>query len=423
MVVTAPAGKAAFAALYERYEHRAYNLAYRITGSEADAEDATQAAFLRTMRRLPELEGGEAAVGPHLFTATLNACHDLLEQRQPAQSGEAMPAPNDDVGDANMRLPERQREALAMRELGELSYEEIAAGMEMTPESVAKLISRARLNLSGDLHGTALAVATAPSPECERALPLIAAREDGQLAAGSDDEIWLDTHLAGCERCELSVEAMRKAATSYREWAPIAVLPWLREETMSKAAALDDVEWSDESGGGSPSRRRRATAAAGLSALLLGGVLATVLVAGKPPSLPDQPVADTHPAVAKPKPQTGRRGKSPAGGEAAHAPTAPQATTASSTSSPAPLTEAGEGTPSEPGPAPADHQAASGLQPKQTTGARKPKPAPSPPSQPTAATASPTTTQPTAQPPVEEAAPEHPSKGRGPPDGVPPGRP
>ena len=53
---------AAFAALYERYEQRAFNLAYRITGSEADAADATQQAFLRTtMRELPKLRDGEPA--------------------------------------------------------------------------------------------------------------------------------------------------------------------------------------------------------------------------------------------------------------------------------------------------------------------------------------------------------------------------
>src|SRR4051812_133613 len=32
----------AFATLYERYESRAYNLAYRVTGSAEDAADATQ---------------------------------------------------------------------------------------------------------------------------------------------------------------------------------------------------------------------------------------------------------------------------------------------------------------------------------------------------------------------------------------------
>lgn len=45
----------AFATLYERYARRAYNLALRLSGSEDDAADAVQEAFVKVMRRLPEL--------------------------------------------------------------------------------------------------------------------------------------------------------------------------------------------------------------------------------------------------------------------------------------------------------------------------------------------------------------------------------
>ena len=46
---------AAFAALYDRHERRAYNLCYRITGSADDAADATQETFLKVLERLPSL--------------------------------------------------------------------------------------------------------------------------------------------------------------------------------------------------------------------------------------------------------------------------------------------------------------------------------------------------------------------------------
>ena len=42
----------AFAELYGRYEKRAYNLCLRILGSEDEAADATQDAFVNVLRRL-----------------------------------------------------------------------------------------------------------------------------------------------------------------------------------------------------------------------------------------------------------------------------------------------------------------------------------------------------------------------------------
>jgi RNA polymerase sigma factor (sigma-70 family) len=431
----------AFAVLYERYERRAYNLAYRITSSEPDAADATQEAFLRMMR-LPKPQDGEPAFGSCLFTATCHACHDLMEKRQPAQPSEAKPdTQQEGVLEANTRLPERQREALALRELEELSHDEIAATMEMPSHSVAELISRARINLSDDLHGTALAAVAAPSPECERALPLIAAREDWQLEAGSGDDAWLDAHLSGCERCRLGVEAMREAGASYRAWAPIAVLPWLLEETMAKAAALAGVDWSEEIAGatafradsqstagmppgyptapggeGRSTRWRRATVAAGLATLLLGGALATLLVAGGPSTVPDRPVGETHPTNPSPK----RQKESRRAGGTADTATAPQTVTAPSSGSPI---DAGRGAPTEPASSPTDHPGASGHQPQQTTAAPNPKPTPSPPSQPASPPASTAEAQPPTLPLTEEPVPELPLKGRGPPVGVPPGRP
>jgi RNA polymerase sigma-70 factor, ECF subfamily len=437
----------AFAALYGRYEQRAYNLAYRITGSEPDAADATEEAFLATTMRRPPEQDGEAAFGSRLLTATRNACYDLMEKRQPAQPSEETPETRPkEVRDANTRLPARQREALALRELEELSYDEIAATMEMHPDSVAKLIYRARLNLSDELHGTALAAIAAPSPECERALPLIAAREDGQLEAGSDDDAWLDAHLTHCERCGLGIEAMKEAGASYRAWAPIAALPWMLEETMTKAAALAGADWSEETaeetasrtdpqpaagmppayptsrgGGGWSSRRRRAIAAAGLAALLLGVGTATALVGGEPSPIAPELVADAHSTGSPPGSKDNSKQKErPGPGKTAPAEAAHQATTIVSS---LPPIEAGGGGPSEPAAAPVDHQGVSGLEPPQATGSPKPKPTPTTPTQPASAPAPPAETQAPAPAPVEEPAPEHPGKGKGPPPGVPKGGP
>ncbi|HEX7060203.1 MAG TPA: sigma-70 family RNA polymerase sigma factor [Solirubrobacterales bacterium] len=432
LVRSAAAGDgSAFATLYRRYESRAYNLAYRITGSEPDAADATQEAFLRAMRRLPTLEDPESAFGLCLFAATLNACHGLMEERRSTQPGDARPEAQlrrEEVRDASMRLSEHQREALALCELEGLSYEGVAAIMETSRNAVAQHIYRGRINLYEEMRGTVLATAATPSPECDRALPLIAARQDGQLEDGSDDDAWLTGHLTSCERCGRGVEVMRQAAAFYRAWAPPPAVPWLFEETMAKASALADADWGDEIAeataprtGTRLSRRRRAIVAAGLAALLAGVGIAAALAGTGPSSIPDRPTAVAHLVGGVPAPTPRKREKRR--GLPKHPRTKPVSqpplTVAAS-----PLEQVAASTP-PPSPS-ASHQGASGVQPPQAI-STPPKPKPkqtstqNTSSQPVAAQVPPPTTQPPTASSTEGTLPEHPGKGRGPPGGVPPG--
>jgi DNA-directed RNA polymerase specialized sigma24 family protein len=258
------------ARLHERYEQRALDLAHRIVGSKADAADAVREAFLDLTREPPSPTDDEATLASRLLAETRNACHALIQRRPGERAWEPDGNGEDrEIGEANMRLPLRQREALALRELG-LSYEEIAGIVEMRRGSVPQLISRGRINLSDELHGTSLASVAAPSPECERALPLIAARDDAQLEPGSPDAAWLDGHLAGCERCRLGVEAMQKAHASYRAWAPIAAARPGRRKP-----------------------RRPAAIAIGLAALLLLAGLAAALPGSGPSTSPVDSAAGT----------------------------------------------------------------------------------------------------------------------------------
>jgi RNA polymerase sigma factor (sigma-70 family) len=265
----------AFATLYTRYEKRAYNLCLRILGSADDAADATQEAFVSVLRRLPKLEGRELAFGSYLFTSARHACYDLIERRKRAEPSDeiaegAVPvgggvggggigfdpgdphddpernvllaARQDEIRDANATLPARQREVLVLRELEDLSYDEIAELMELNRNSVAQLISRARINLRDALRGTALASVATSSADCQRSLALLAARQDGQP---SEDQDWLDEHMLACETCPLAREAMEEAGISYRAWLPVAAAPLLFRETLAEAAETVGADWGD----------------------------------------------------------------------------------------------------------------------------------------------------------------------------------
>jgi RNA polymerase sigma factor (sigma-70 family) len=268
----------AFAELYERHEGRAFNLCYRILGSRDDAADATQEAFVGVLPRLPQLAGRDFAFGSYLLTSARNACNDLIERRMRAQPSDEIPEsatavsggvggggigfdpsdPEDDperrmllearaeeIRVANLTLPARQREVLALRELEDLSYDEIAELMDLNRNSVAQLISRARINLRDALRGTALASIAPSSTSCEGALTLIALEQDKQLDKDGSDAGWLGEHLMHCQTCRLSRDAMQEAGVSYRAWAPIAAAPLLFRETMAQAAETVGADWSE----------------------------------------------------------------------------------------------------------------------------------------------------------------------------------
>ena len=356
----------AFAELYERHESRAFNLCYRILGSRDDAADATQEAFVGVLRRLPQLAGRDFAFGSYVLTSARNACYDLIERRKRTQPSDEIPesatpmgggvggggvgfdpgdpeddperkvlleARNEEIRVANLTLPERQREVLALRELEELSYDEIAELMDMNRNSVAQLISRARINLRDALRGTALASIAASSPDCERALPLIALEQDGQLDEDSNDAGWLGEHLMHCHTCRLGRDAMQEAGISYRAWAPIAAGPLLFRETMAQAAEQVGADWSEtiarhearRGGGGAAAGGGAVGAGAGAGSaraailrhrrrdLTLIGVLTCLLVlvvlvgaaSDDDPVTQVAPAADEEQAVAEEEPRAG----------------------------------------------------------------------------------------------------------------------
>jgi RNA polymerase sigma factor (sigma-70 family) len=292
---------AAFAALYDRHERRAYNLCYRITGSPDDAADATQETFLKLLERLPGLGDRELNFGSYLLTAARHASYDAIARRRRMTPSDAIPdsalppvagadepalldAHQEQIRMANEQLPARQREVLALRELEELSYDQVAEIMGMNRNSVAQLISRARLNLRDALRRGALGSIPAASPDCEAALPLLALAQDNGLddAARAD---WLATHLTGCATCRVRIEAMEEAGAAYRLWLPLAPALWLRAETAKAAAATtspapDASPDPDASAAPDASRLRRlsALAGAGAAVIALAGLVAADIV-------------------------------------------------------------------------------------------------------------------------------------------------
>jgi hypothetical protein len=183
----------------------------RVLGPGAEADEAAREA-------VSEPRGSRVA----LLAAAARAC------RARAVEYEAAPvngnAPSDLAGavDAEVRhavaqLPERQREALALREVLRLSHEQIATVMGIDGAAVAPLLARARLRLR-ELRRDSPA-APAACDQRDRALRALARRQDSEPLTGEDDE-WLFAHLGSCPDCDQAHAAMIEASVCYRAAAP-----------------------------------------------------------------------------------------------------------------------------------------------------------------------------------------------------------
>ncbi|HLI27584.1 MAG TPA: sigma-70 family RNA polymerase sigma factor [Chloroflexota bacterium] len=79
-----PLDRAAFEQLVAEYAERLYNLALRITGVAADAEDAVQEAFASAYRHRDQFRGG-ASPRTWLYRITVNAALQRVRERAPRE--------------------------------------------------------------------------------------------------------------------------------------------------------------------------------------------------------------------------------------------------------------------------------------------------------------------------------------------------
>jgi RNA polymerase sigma factor (sigma-70 family) len=132
-----------------------------------------------------------------------------------AEPGSLAEAVARELAHATAQLPERQREALALRELLGLPYDEIGAVVGLDPSGVGPLLARARLRLRVALRGEGVPIA--PCDERERALRTIARRQDGEPVSEADED-WLIEHLGHCVGCARVHSTTLEASACYRAW-------------------------------------------------------------------------------------------------------------------------------------------------------------------------------------------------------------
>jgi RNA polymerase sigma-70 factor (ECF subfamily) len=167
--------KSAFREIVRRHQDKVYRLALRLTRDEARAQDAMQDAFLQVYRKIEQFQENSAFT-TWLYRITVNAAlmrlrsekrhrETSLEEASPryTEQGEiAEPvddwstAVDDDAGNRELaqhaqvaidRLPETYKSVFVLRELEDLSTEDVAQILELTVPTVKTRLHRARLAL------------------------------------------------------------------------------------------------------------------------------------------------------------------------------------------------------------------------------------------------------------------------------------
>ena len=154
----------AFAFLVETYETSVYRLALRMCGNAHDAEEVAQEAFVAAWKGLPSFRG-ESKFSSWLYQLTTNAAIDFLrrEKRHRAATpleDELEPAspdtPQQAVEEDEVRqalqqaldsLTPEHREIFLLRQMRQLSYEEIGRLLHLEPGTVKSRLSRAKKQL------------------------------------------------------------------------------------------------------------------------------------------------------------------------------------------------------------------------------------------------------------------------------------
>lgn len=178
----------AFETLVRSHEKKIYNLCCRLCGNAEDAADAAQETFVSAWRALPFFRE-ESNFATWLYRLATNASIDLMrrekrhrapvsldDEEQSVDAVDEAASPDSlyekkELREAVLRametLSDEYRRILVLRELQQLSYQEIAEILDMDLGTVKTRIHRARKNLRNALVSSGTFLHMIPSKETD----------------------------------------------------------------------------------------------------------------------------------------------------------------------------------------------------------------------------------------------------------------
>jgi RNA polymerase sigma factor (sigma-70 family) len=213
----------AFRIIHDRYRTRLFAYTRQmLPGSRHDAEDALQDIFVRAYSGL-RANNRELSLRAWLYRVAHNRCVDELRKPAPPAPevlGILRAPSHDPTAEAEQReslrrliadvrrLPEQQRSALLMRELGGMAYADVAAALGTSVPAVKSLLVRARVSLAQALEARDTACA-------EIREELVVAHDRGVRPSGLARR-----HMHDCPACREFRGQMRGVSRQFAALAP-----------------------------------------------------------------------------------------------------------------------------------------------------------------------------------------------------------
>lgn len=153
----------AFESLYQMHGSRMKSIAYHMLGSQSDAEDAVQEAFLKIYRGIQGFSGA-SSLATWMYRILMNTCRDVgrKRQRSPKETeiGEFEPSPAAPsaplqfaLQQAIERIQDHHRTVFLLFEVEGLSHAEIAGMMEVPVGTSKSWLFEAKKELKRLLMG------------------------------------------------------------------------------------------------------------------------------------------------------------------------------------------------------------------------------------------------------------------------------